>query len=108
MMTKGSAGVVVSDGRYLYRSKALKGKAVDRTGAGDSFASGFLSGLLKSKGNIEYGIQLGMANSIACLSKFGAKNGLLKKGAKWPKIRVYKEPCFKNGYCRVKKSIKYV
>ena len=94
IMTKGPAGVIVSNGEYLYRAQILKTKVIDRTGAGDSFASGFLSGYLESKGNIEYAIQLGTANSASCIQKLGAKNGLLKKGKKWQKVKVQKEPCF--------------
>ena len=87
IMTKGPAGVVVSDGNYLYQAEPLKVKVVDRTGAGDAFAAGFLSGLIQS-GQIVYAIQLGIANSSACLQKIGAKNGLLKKNQKWSKVKV--------------------
>lgn len=89
IMTKGADGVVVSDGKYLYRAPALKIKVVDTTGAGDSFGSGFLSGFIKTE-SIEFGIQLGIANSAFCLQKLGAKEGLLKKGQKWPKAKVTK------------------
>jgi len=91
IMTKGLEGVVVSDGQYLYRADSLKVKVVDRTGAGDSFASGFLSGFIKSRGDIITSIQLGTANSASCLQKFGAKNGLLKSKEKWKKVKVEKE-----------------
>ncbi len=103
IMTKGPAGVVVSDGKYLYRSKIAPAKVVDRTGTGDSFASGFVSGLIQSKGDIKYAIQLGMANSAACLTKIGAKNGLLKKGQKFAKVKVKKENCSLNNICLTKK-----
>jgi len=102
IMTKGPEGVVVSDGKYLYRSKTAPAKVVDRTGTGDSFASGFLSGFIQTNGNIEYGIQLGMANSAGCLSKMGAKKGLLKKGQVFKKVKVQKESCSKNNLCLVK------
>ena len=102
IMTKGSKGVVVSDGKQLYKSEIIKIKAVDWTGAGDSFASGFLSGLIFSKGDIKYAIQLGIANSAACLSVLGAKNGLLKKKDKWKKVKVKVESCLKNNNCKIK------
>jgi ribokinase len=102
IMTKGPSGVVVSNGKYLYRALPLKSKVADRTGAGDSFASGFLSGYIQSKGNIVYAIQLGMANSAACLQKVGAKNGLLKKGQKFVKVKVQKELCLENNRCLIK------
>lgn len=91
IMTKGERGVTVSDGKNLYRSKPIIGKVVDRTGAGDSFASGFISGFVQSDGNIEYSIQLAMANSSSCLKQLGAKNGLLKNGDAFEKVKVEKE-----------------
>lgn len=91
IMTKGPKGVLVSDGKYLFSARPLpQEKMVDRTGAGDSFASGFVSGYIHSKGDIEYAIQLGIANSTSCLTKWGAKNGLLEKGENFIKVRVNK------------------
>ncbi|MDP1538568.1 MAG: carbohydrate kinase family protein [bacterium] len=101
IMTKGSGGAVVSDGKYLYKAKSLNMKPIDTTGAGDSFNSGFLSGFIKTN-NIPSALQLGIANSASCLRKLGAKQGLLKKGQKWPKIKVTKELCLENGICQVK------
>lgn len=90
MMTKGSAGVLVSDGKNRYFAKPHPERVVvDTTGAGDSFASGFLSEFMKSA-DIEKSIQLGMANAEGCLSKVGAKNGLLKKGQMIKKVEVIK------------------
>jgi len=103
IMTKGSRGVVVSDGKHLYRALPTESKIVDRTGAGDSFGAGFVSGFLQSEGDIEYAIQLGTANSSSCLSKWGAKEGLLKKGEKFKKTTVEKESCLKNNFCQIKK-----
>ena len=99
VMTKGPKGVVVSDGEYLYRADILKTKVVDRTGAGDSFASGFLSEFMRSGGDIESAIQLGTANSSACLSEWGAKNGLLSKNSEYKKVKVSKEKCGENNLC---------
>jgi len=101
VMTKGEQGVVVSDGKYLYGADALKTKIIDRTGAGDSFSAGFVSGLIK-KDSIEYAIQLGIANAAACISEWGAKNRLLDKNEKFKKVRVDKEQCSKNGLCKTK------
>jgi len=91
IMTKGPFGVLVSDGKHIYRAGALKIKPIDRTGAGDAFASGFISGLIKSKGNIERAIQLGIANSSACLKKLGAQKGLLSANQKFLKVKVRKQ-----------------
>lgn len=91
IMTKGAQGVTVSDGKKLYSAKPEKIKVADRTGAGDSFASGFVSGFIQSKGDIEYAIQLGLANSTSCLKKWGAKEGLLKKVAQFKKVKISKK-----------------
>ena len=101
IMTKSSKGVVVSDGKYLYRAPAIKIKLVDSTGAGDSFNSGFLSEYFQTK-NISSAIQLGVANSASCLRRLGAKQGLLKKGQKWPKVKIFKEPCSEKDLCKTK------
>ncbi len=91
VMTKGPEGVIVSDGKYIYQARPQKIKVADRTGAGDSFASGFISGFIRSKENTEEGIQSGIANANSCLKKIGAKNGLLKKGEKFKKVKVMRK-----------------
>ena len=93
VMTKGNEGVVVSDGSYIYSAVADKNKKiVDATGAGDSFASGFLSDYINHDGNIEKAIQLGMANALANLMELGAKNGLLNKDDEFEPVVVTKNP----------------
>ncbi|MFH2104640.1 MAG: carbohydrate kinase family protein [Parcubacteria group bacterium] len=87
VITRGNAGVVVTaassrsdrdeTGKY-YQAGTLGGKIVERSGAGDAFGSGFVTGLIK-KGSIEYAIQLGSANANSVIKYLGAKNGLLKK-----------------------------
>jgi len=91
VVTKGSKGVVVSDGKNLYSAGIPKSGLVDRTGAGDSFASAFVSGWIE-KQDIIHAIQLGTANATSVLQKFGATNGLLKKGewGSWEKVEVKK------------------
>ena len=93
IMTKEEEGAIVSDGEYLYQADALKIKLIDSTGAGDSFNSGFLSGYIKTN-NIIPAIQLGIANSAFNLKKLGAKEGLLKRGQPFPKIKIKKTPLF--------------
>ncbi len=86
VMTNGSKGVVVSDGKNIYRAGILGGKIIDRTGAGDAFGSGFVAGLIKrqatsdkNKEIIEYAIRLGSANATSVVGKIGAKEGILRK-----------------------------
>ncbi len=92
VMTKGPKGVVVSDGKNLYRAGIPESGLVDRTGAGDAFGSGFTAGYMERQ-DIEYAIQLGTANATAVLQEFGAARGLLKKNdwGPWKKVKVIKE-----------------
>ncbi len=88
IMTKGSKGSVVSDGKYLFKAGIVPVKVSDRTGAGDSFGSGFVSAFIKT-GDVKYSIQLATANAASCLQKKGAKKGLLKKGERFSKVKVH-------------------
>ncbi len=91
VMTKGGQGVVVSDGQHIYSAvPPVNRSIVDTTGAGDSFASGFVSEFMRG-GDVEKAIQLGMGNSVGCLSAVGAKNGLLKKGQEFERVEVRTE-----------------
>lgn len=91
IMTKGIGGVVASDGKYIYSAKPnLESTVLDNTGAGDAFASGFLSDFIRNNHDIEKAIQMGVANSESCLSKVGAKNGLLKKGENFKRVTILK------------------
>lgn len=101
IMTKGGQGAVVSDGKYLYKAPSLKSKFVDATGAGDAFGSGFVAGMIK-KNNVPFAIQLAMANSSSCVGQWGAKNGLLKKNQKWPRVKITKESCLETSLCQAK------
>ncbi len=93
VITKGEKGSMVCDGKHVFKAGVPSVLPFEKTGAGDAFGSGFLSGFLE-KNNIEYAIQLATANATACIQKIGAKNGLLKKGewGSWPKVKVEKKP----------------
>lgn len=78
LITHGVDGVVAFQNNMFYKGKPRNPEAVDRTGAGDSFGSGFLSEIMRG-GDIKKALQLGIANSTSCLQKKGAKNGLLSK-----------------------------
>lgn len=81
VMTDGSSGSLVSDGRYIYRASVFKEKAlVDRTGAGDAFASGFVAGLIQ-KNDVHYAMRQAAANATSVVEHIGAQAGVLKKGA---------------------------
>jgi ribokinase len=103
VMTKGKDGVVASDGAYLYSASADQNKKiVDTTGAGDSFAAGFLSDYIRYEGDIEKAVQLGIANSEANLLEIGAKTGILNKDSEFNRVFVAKEECNENNLCMPK------
>ncbi|MFA7662919.1 MAG: carbohydrate kinase family protein [Patescibacteria group bacterium] len=80
VITDGAKGAYVfeSANQKEYYHKALAKKIVDTTGAGDAFASGFISGMLMYK-DIKKALKLGMANSQGVLKEVGAQHGLLTK-----------------------------
>jgi ribokinase len=69
------------DGIKKYSLVPHKIKVVERTGAGDAFASGFVAGQMVGWG-IEKSLKLGLAESESVIRYFGAKNKLLKKRLK--------------------------
>src|SRR3989338_8055553 len=61
-ITDGEKGVYVLYNNDFYYGKPNKVKVVETTGAGDAFASSFLSGIIR-KNDIEFAIQLGITNA---------------------------------------------
>lgn len=81
--------VIITDGRdgayYADKQKILHVSAdkdlevVESTGAGDSFGSGFVAGLLMTKmANIPYALDAAMHNAESVLGKIGAQDGILR------------------------------
>ncbi|MDD5606687.1 MAG: carbohydrate kinase family protein [Candidatus Pacebacteria bacterium] len=77
-ITQGPQGVSVFYNNKKYFKKTPNSKVLDRTGAGDSYASGFMSEYIRTN-DIEKSMAYGVKNAISCLRKIGAKQGLLKK-----------------------------
>ncbi len=105
VMTKGPEGVTVSNGEILWQAGVYPEKRiVDRTGAGDAFASGFISVFahekIKEEGfrsifpieKIELAIKVGSANATSVVEYVGAKTGILKKRQisekRWQKLSI--------------------
>ncbi|MCK5107665.1 MAG: carbohydrate kinase family protein [Nanoarchaeota archaeon] len=76
-ITDGKEAVYVYDGTYFYKAKPHKMKVLERTGAGDAFASGFVAGIVNGK-KVEEAIRIGITNSESVIKYRGAKNKLLK------------------------------
>lgn len=89
VMTRGTQGVLVSDGRILFEAHIPVSDAIERTGAGDAFHAGFLTEFIRS-GSIEKAVQFGTANATSVVQRYGAKAGILRKGdiGPWPLVRV--------------------
>ncbi len=93
VMTRGPKGLIVSDGKTLWQAGIFKEKKIiDRTGAGDAFGSGFVSGLMQ-KQDVEYAIYLGSANATAEVEVIGAKQGIINKkdflrSPRWGKLEI--------------------
>jgi ribokinase len=76
IITDGANGCYCSDKKNFYSIKPRKVNVIETTGAGDSFASAFISGLIKNK-DIIFSLKLGMVNSEAVIQSIGAKENLL-------------------------------
>ncbi|MEK7149604.1 MAG: carbohydrate kinase family protein [Patescibacteria group bacterium] len=104
VMTDGAKGAWVSDNKNLYQIGVFTSKKViDKTGAGDAFGSGFVSGLIRkgekcdkglcSADKIEYASRIATANATSCVEKIGAIPGILtknefEKDGRWKKINI--------------------
>lgn len=75
-ITNGRDGAYVYDNEQIYYSPILNVHAVDETGAGDAYGSGFVAGLihgLDSKDALLWGVR----NSASVVSELGSKNRIL-------------------------------
>ncbi len=76
VITQGKKGCHAYDGKKAYSIKPHNIKVIEAPGAGDSFASTFLAGIMK-KNDIKFALKLALANAESVISHFGAKNKLL-------------------------------
>lgn len=83
VITDSRYGATACDKEHFYHIGTHGNKAVDRTGAGDAFASGFVAGLIKYE-TIEGALELGADNASSVVNYFGAKKGILRSGGRRP------------------------
>ena len=76
VVTDGKNGAWGSYGRDVWFCKAPNVKAVEATGAGDSFATGFVAGIMKGM-EVDEAMKIGMVESASVIQHLGAKNILL-------------------------------
>lgn len=80
IVTDGREGACASDGKTLLHAGLYdKRPAIERTGAGDAFAAGFLSQWAQGK-SLRDSIHFASANSSSVVMKIGAKPGILHRG----------------------------
>ncbi|MBT7553277.1 carbohydrate kinase family protein, partial [bacterium] len=77
VVTDGPKGAYVYDGKKVHFLAALKRKGINTTGAGDSFGSGLVAGLIKYDDDIVKALKLGIYNSNSVIMKIGAQEGIL-------------------------------
>jgi len=78
VITDGVRGASASDGKKIFFVPGKKVKAVDSTGAGDAFASGFLGAYLRKK-TLKDCLNWGIANSSSEVQFYGSIEGLLNE-----------------------------
>lgn len=79
VITDGLNGSYVIDKQEkIYFGEASKEKALERTGAGDAYCSGFLAAYMRGLG-IETAMKWGTVNAGSVIQKVGAQEGLLTR-----------------------------
>lgn len=78
IITDGPNGAYAYDAnnKQFFYAKAIPGKRVNTTGAGDAFGSGFTASFIKNQ-NIKSSLCVGSWNSIGVITTMGAKMGIL-------------------------------
>ncbi len=92
VVTEGERGSWVCDGKVIRKIHITPVKAVDTTGAGDAYGSGFVAGLIKRPNDFDYALRLASINAASEVQEIGAKNGLITRhiphGKRWMRISV--------------------
>ena len=76
VITDGKNGAYCYHDNFLYFAGTTDMKVIETTGAGDSFSSTFLAGMIL-KNDIEFAMKLATTNAESVISHHGAKNKLL-------------------------------
>lgn len=92
IISDGPNGVIASDGKTIVRAGMYEDvKVIDRTGAGDAFASGFLSQWSQGK-SLRESIIFASANSTSVVTKIGATEGILPRSAPLHEMPLTEKP----------------
>ena len=77
VVTDAAVGATACDSNHIYHIGTHGNEPVDRTGAGDAFAAGFIAGLIKYE-SVEGALELAADNASSVVSYFGAKAGIIR------------------------------
>jgi hypothetical protein len=77
VVTEGSKGALAVTPTEAWRLRIKPVHALDTTGAGDAFGSGFVAALAKRPDDIQAALELGARNSAGEVQHVGAKKGLI-------------------------------
>jgi len=92
VVTDGPHGAAACDGRDLCWAGIYDDvPVIDRTGAGDAFASGFVSVIARG-GSLQEALRLASANSTSVVTQIGAKSGLIRAGQSLHEMTINCEP----------------
>ncbi|HUB93763.1 MAG TPA: carbohydrate kinase family protein [Verrucomicrobiae bacterium] len=92
IVSDGPRGVAASDGKTIVKAGMYEDvKVIDRTGAGDAFASGFLSQWVQHK-TLAESIVFASANSTSVVEYIGAKKGILRTGVTLHDMPLHEQP----------------
>lgn len=77
-ITDGPKGSYASDRKKVYFLEIFPAPLIERTGAGDSYSTGFLCALIYGK-SLPEAMRWGTLNAASVIQKIGAREGLLRK-----------------------------
>lgn len=78
LITNGPEGSYSFDGKKFYKSGIFDAPVVERTGAGDAYATAFVAALIYGK-SLQDAMVWGTFNAASVIGKIGPQEGLLKK-----------------------------
>ncbi|EKD43914.1 MAG: hypothetical protein ACD_72C00075G0004, partial [uncultured bacterium] len=78
VITDGAKGAYCFDGMNVYFQGIFDLPVLEKTGAGDAFASGFISAVIHGL-NVKHALRWGSANAAFVVQKIGGQAGLLTK-----------------------------
>lgn len=91
IITDGPRGAHAFDGKDFYFQDIFDLPAVERTGAGDAFATAVIAGIINGL-DLREALRWGAANAAAVIQKIGAREGLLSKKGMSKFLKEHPEP----------------